>query len=261
MQKNQLPMHVIENTQNGKLTGGNKLYNVTTTYQQVGPTCPITCSYHPDREYVEGIKPCYTLKGKTRFLVGHKAFALANYTKDEASHIKSQFSLLLTKHEVGLRRLDGIRISTAGDVLNPHTKRPWIELLDVLKWLYVECERLSVPVFGFTACWRFPEMEWFKDKLQASVQTRDDAYLATQMGWSVAYSVPLDDLYEEMQFIKQLDPKTSACAEQVGKTDSCLNCGLCAVADFEPHPLVKEYMKYRNSRQSKRPMSIVLIQH
>jgi hypothetical protein len=260
MKKNELALHVIENSQNGKLKGKHD-YNVITTYQQVGPTCPITCAFHPDHPYVVGIKPCYTLKGKTRFLVGHKAFELANYSKEEAEYIKNQFSLLLTKHKVGLRRVDGIRISTAGDLLNPNTKRPWVELLEVLKWLYIECEQLKIPVFGFTACWRFPELAWFKDKLQASVQDRDSLYLAKQMGWSTAYAVDKDDLYDEMQWLKQQGYKDPACPEQTGKTDCCLNCGLCATGDWEPHPLIKEYMKYRNEKQSHQPMAIVLIQH
>ncbi len=273
MAKNKmLPIHVVENSANSKLSVRGSGFNVITTYAEVGPTCPRKCWFHPTGEYLEqakalGLKPCYTKKGPTNFLVSAKAFQEADYTQLGIDGVAEVFNRILTMHKYHRKHVDLIRWQTGGDILHPWTGQVWDEFVDLILDVAAISKPLGIPTIGFTATWREPGAQRLRRFFHASVQNEADARQASEMGWTVAYAVLKQDVPAGMKFLRSLSTEIKAlpCPEQTGKADSCANCGACCYGDFtivSPHPIEPSYMKYRRMLDSYLvPINLLLIQH
>lgn len=261
---------VVENTQNSKLIGKSKMYNWITTYTEVGPTCPTTCWFHPDSVFADDLKalklkPCYTKRGHVRFSVAAEKFAGADVSDGALLPVREHFDRILMMHEAGRKTVDGIRFQTGGDILHPVTGQPWMEFIDLILYVINRCLVLGIPVIGFTATWRYPEVQVLRGKFHASVQTFADAQQAIDMGWTVAYAVGEQDVPMALGQLRSLNKKAVFCPEQAGKAASCSDCGICAVADASALDEVlyeSKYMQYRKRFDTfDIPLSIVLKNH
>jgi hypothetical protein len=270
--KKQLPVNVVQNSKNRKLSALKPTYNVVTTYTEVGPTCPHKCWFHPTGEYLEqakalGLKLCYTKKGPTNFLVSAKAFQDADFTKLGIDDVARVFDGILTMHKYRRKHVDLIRWQTGGDLLHPWTGVIWDEFVDLILDVAAFSRPLGIPTIGFTATWRDPKVQRLKGFFHASVQTPDDAAHAIDLGWSVAYAVLEPLVPHAIKTIKELPTPLPVvyCPEQSGRAESCADCGLCCVVDpaaITPHPLEPKYMLYRRKvGEYLIPMNVVFKNH
>ena len=152
--KKQLPVNVVQNSKNRKLSALKPTYNVVTTYTEVGPTCPTECWFHPKsihtamREELK-LKACYTKKGPTNFLVSAKAFQDADFTQLGIDDVARVFDGILTMHKYRRKHVDLIRWQTGGDLLHPWTGVIWDEFVDLI---------LDVAAFSRPRLCRLPTM-------------------------------------------------------------------------------------------------------
>jgi hypothetical protein len=264
------PITVVENTENGKLTDKNKNYNAITTYQQVGPTCPTSCWFHPESQHKDeriaaGLKPCYTLGYTVRRHVSAAKFAGAEYTAEELLLIRRNFGLKFLMHSAGRKAIDGIRWSTGGDILNPDTGEVWHEFVDLILDVNEMALSLGIPTFGFTAAWRMPGADRLRGHFHASCQSRQDVLDAAAAGWTFAYAIPKERLHQELAWLAENGLTAVACTEQTGKSSCCLSCGICFrhnTAIHQNHPLVDDYMKYRKRvKKIDIPFNLILFSH
>jgi hypothetical protein len=261
---------VVESTQNGKLVGKSEVYNWATTYTEVGPTCPRECWFHPDSIYADKLKAlqlkaCYTKRGHVSFSVAANKFAGADVSETAMIPIKAQFDRIFVMHQAGRKIVDGLRWQTGGDILHPITGEPWKEYIDLILYVTGRCVELGIPVIGFTATWRHPDVQVLRGKFHASVQTFQDAKYATDLGWTVAYAVKDILVPIAVEELRQLGQRAVFCPEQAGKATSCSDCGWCAVADsskLHEVPGESKYMQYRKRFATiDIPGSIVLKNH
>jgi hypothetical protein len=261
---------VVENTGNTKLVGTSTMYNWITTYTEVGPTCPTTCWFHPESLYADELKKlklkaCYTKRGHVSFSVAASKFAGADTSDGALAPVRERFDRIFLMHEAGRKTVDGIRFQTGGDILHPVTGQPWMEFIDIILYAIERALPLGIPVIGFTATWRYPEVQVLRRKFHASVQTFADAKQATEMGWTVAYAVGEQDVPQAVSELRSLGQRAVYCPEQAGKAKSCSDCGLCAVADSSRLDRVlweEDYMLYRKRFVlNDIPVSIVLKNH
>lgn len=261
---------VVENTGNTKLVGKSEMYNWLTTYTEVGPTCPVTCWFHPESIHADELKKlklkaCYTKRGHVSFSVAASKFAGADTSDGALIPVRERFDRILLMHEAGRKVVDGIRFQTGGDILHPVTGQPWMEFIDLILYVIERALPLGIPVIGFTATWRYPEVQVLRRKFHASVQTFADAKQAVEMGWTVAYAVGEKDVPQALSELRSLGQRAVYCPEQAGLTASCSDCGLCAVADSSVLNQVlyeSRYMFYRKRYVGfDIPVSIVLKNH
>jgi hypothetical protein len=265
-----LAVTVVMNTKNEKLIGKSELYNWVTTYTEVGPTCPTSCWFHPESEFTEqrkalGLKACYTKRGRVSFSVSAKRFDGADYGPDAMVPVKERFDRMFFLHESRREVVDGIRFQTGGDILHPFTGRPWVEFIELIKYVIDRALVLGIPVIGFTATWREPEVQVLRGLFHASVQTFEDAQQALAMGWTVAWAVGVDETQQAVSQLRTAGARAVFCPEQAGKAKSCSDCGICAVADasrLDEVPGEDNYMLYRKRFVLPTiPLSIVLKNH
>jgi hypothetical protein len=270
MQKHLLPINLIENTQNGKLKGDSVNYNFLTTYQEVGPTCPTTCWFHPQSVHFTerkelGLNACYTLKGQMARHVSKAKFANAVWDGNELNILRQDLGFKFLMHASGRKAIDGIRWSTGGDILHPDTGEVWDDFVDLIIDANDKALELGIPTIGFTATWRMPGAQRLRGHFHASCQSEADVLEAVAMGWTVAYAVPKGKVEEALAFFKLHGIDGCWCPEQAGKTDSCANCGICARYNsyvHKQHPLEPHFMRYRRKDRSINvPRSIVLVSH
>ena len=265
-----VPVTLVQNTQNGKLTGGDKNVTWMTTYTEVGPTCPRECWFHPDSIYADKLralqlKACYTKRGHVSFSVASSKFEGAYLGDGALQYLRDEFDRIFLLHKHGRRVVDGLRWQTGGDILHPETGEPWMEYIQLILDVIDQCVELGIPTIGFTATWRHPDVQVLRGKFHASVQTFPDAKQAIESGWTVAYAVKDILVPEALAELRALGARAVFCPEQAGKTDSCSNCGVCAVADmYKLHtiPGIEKYMQYRKRFVGiDIPLSIVLKNH
>ena len=266
----QLPITLIENTQNSKLIGKSKHYNFWTTYQEVGPTCPTSCWFHPQSEHLAerkaaGLNGCYTLKGNMARHVSAAKFADAVHDGDEINKLRAEIGFKFLMHSSGRKGVDGIRWSTGGDILHPSSGEVWTEFVDLIIDSNDKALELGIPTFGFTAAWRMPGAEKLIGHFHASCQTAADVLDAVSRGWTVAYAVGKNKVDEATAFFKEHSIAGVFCPEQAGKVNSCADCGICARYNsyvHSEHPLEANYMRYRRKNKTINiPSSIILVTH
>lgn len=265
-----LAVNVIESTKTSKLVGASKIFNVVATITPVGPTCPVTCWFHPNSLFKAeakalGLKPCYTLKGKMSLHVRESKFEGADVGHEALLPVRAKLDYILQMHKMGRKVVDLIRWQTGGDILHPETGRPWVAFIDLILEVTAQATSMGIPVIGFTATWREPESQRLRGLFHASVQTLEDAALAISMGWTVAYAVLAKDVNQAVQDLRKLGVRAVFCPEQAEKTDSCCNCGICASAEvalFREVPFEVRYMMYRKKfEQAGIPLCVVFQMH
>lgn len=265
-----LAVSVVESTQNSKLVGDSKMANWLTTYTEVGPTCPRECWFHPDSIYADKLKAlklkaCYTKRGHVSFSVSANKFAGADVGPGSLQPVRQQFDRIFEMHTAGRKVVDGLRWQTGGDLLHPIDGTPWLEYIDLIMYVTDRCLSLGIPVIGFTATWRDPEVQCLRGRFHASVQTYKDAVLATRAGWTVAYATAEVLVPQALEELKQLGQVPVYCPEQAGKAKSCHECGVCATLDaskLHAIPGEPKYMQFRKRNPKLEiPFSIVLKNH
>jgi|DEB3_MinimDraft_2_1074329.scaffolds.fasta_scaffold00153_3 hypothetical protein len=249
------PVKVIMDSANLKLVGPiSGKFTAGTTYSWVGPTCPTTCMFHPN-SIVEnrpaGFKACYATKGHVRFSTTEKAYEGATFDDLGLIRVRSRIDTILSQHISGDRIYDLFRWHTGGDILHPHTGEVWKEHVELIVDTAAKFMDVGIPLIGFTACWQLENAQPLKEIFLASVQTREDAQLAIEKGWHVAYAVPEAEYQEAVAFIRSLGEKVTGCPELMGKTPSCAQCGWCATLDPERLHVHKygDYMLYRKKNK------------
>jgi len=270
MQKHQLPINLIEGTQNKKLIGNSANYNFLTTYQEVGPTCPTSCWFHPQSIHLAerktaGLNGCYTLKGQMARHVSKAKFEEAVWDGNELNILRQDLGFKFLMHSSGRKAIDGIRWSTGGDILHPDTGEVWEEFVDLIIDADDKALELGIPTIGFTATWRMPGAQRLRGHFHASCQTDSEVLEAVAMGWTVAYAVPKTKVEDAQAFFKLHNVAGVFCPEQAGKADSCADCGICARYNsyvHKSHPLEANYMRFRrNNKTINIPSSIILANH
>ena len=270
MQKHQLPINLIEGTQNRKLIGESTNYNFLTTYQEVGPTCPTTCWFHPQSVHVTerkelGLNACYTLKGQMARHVSKAKFADAVWDGNELNILRQDLGFKFLMHASGRKAIDGIRWSTGGDILHPDTGEVWEEFVDLIIDADDKALELGIPTIGFTATWRMPGAQRLRGHFHASCQTEAEVLEAVSLGWTVAYAVHKDKVNDALSFFRTNNIKGTWCPEQAGKAKSCADCGICARYNsyvHKLHPLEANYMRFRHKNDTINiPWSIILVSH
>lgn len=257
MTKNPTPIKVVFGSANEKLVGkkiaGTNIlkYVAMTTYSEVGPTCPVSCWFHPTSErraeWPEGFKPCYAKRGHTAFSTGAKAFEGATFDDFGLLRVQSRIDNMMSSHAAEDAVIDIIRWHTGGDVLYPNTGEVWDQHIDLILDTAHKATELGIPMIGYTAAWRLDGVQPLKHLFLASCQSYEEAELAASMGWQVALAVVKDQYEEALAFLRGLGLKVIGCPEQLGKADSCAECGWCAYVDpdrIRKHMRTK-YMLYR----------------
>ena len=261
------PVKFVAKSANDKLVGSRD-YHASTSYSPVGPSCPTTCWYHPESDFIhlrpKGFKGCYAAKGRSAFSTRREAFAGADLDRAGLALVQSRIERALLAHVAGDEIIDIFRWHTGGDVLHPDSGDVWIDHVTLIVQTADRCLELGIPFIGYTACWRLADAQSLKDVFLASVQTFDDALEALAMGWQVALGVMPEDYEAALQFLRDHGARVSGCPEQHDKADSCAECGICAIIDpdkIHPHkyPL---YMRYRKfARTSGILSSVVFVNH
>lgn len=246
------PIKLVVDSHNIKLVGPIPgKFTAGTTYSEVGPTCPLTCWFHPNSDFKsqwpEGFKACYATKGHVRFSTTAKAYEGATFDGFGLTRVKARIDAMLTQHIAGDRIMDLFRWHTGGDILHPHTGEVWTEHVELILDSATKFMDVGIPLIGYTACWRLDGAQPLKNIFLASVQTREDVELAISMGWHVAWAVRECDYQESLAFLRSLGEKTVGCPEQHEKAQSCAQCGWCAHLNPDRLHTHKygDYMLYR----------------